>query len=141
MMSDSHRNIILVIASVGLIYLVTSVNNGANDGSSNFVCGYTQSGLLDPKAYKLDLVVNRDWTEASFSGLKNAQDEALSITESDQGYIFSGDKRYREEGKPDELRYEKLYVFKKMTTPKRWNAYHFTNYETDPVVLYACREK
>jgi hypothetical protein len=140
-MSNSRRNIFIGLASAGLIYFVTSIDNGIDDGSSHFICGITQSGLLDPKAYKLDLVVNRDWSEATLTHLQNKKTERFSVSHSDLGYIFSGDMIYREEGKTDELRYEKRYVFKRMTTPKRWNAYYYANYDTDPVVLYACREE
>ena len=139
--NDNGRNIIIGLATALVIYFAVSSSSKLDDSSLNFLCGYTQSGLLDPKAYKLDLVVNHDWSEATLTDLQNKKTERFSVNDSDLGYIFSGDMIYREEGKTDELRYEKRYVFKRMTTPKRWNAYYYANYDTDPVVLYACREE
>lgn len=138
--SDSRTNILIGLASVGLIYFVASTNDGFNDGSSSFTCGFTQSGLLDPKAWKLDLLVNKEWSEATLSGFKTKQNETFSISDSDKDYIFSGDMLYQQEGEPDELRYEKRYIFKKMITPNRWNVYYYADYDGDPVLAYACRE-
>lgn len=138
--SDSKKYILVGLATVGFVYFVTSINDRLHEGSLRFTCGYTQAGLLDPTAHKFDLLIDGEWSAATLKGFMTGQDETFSITGSDKGYIFSGDMLYSQKGEPDELRYEKRYIFKKMITPDRWNSYHYANYDSDPVLAYACRE-